>query len=854
MISNTIKTDFSSGSLDSSLQGRTDLPIYGRAVAKAVNWLVYATGPMKYRTGFRLVHTTRRNQDAVLIPFQYNDAESYAIEATPGYFRFYRNESIITEGAKNVTGITAAAPGVVTIASHGWSNGDEVVLEGITGMIELNNRSFVVRNATTNTFTLEDIYGASVDTSGYTAYASGGTASRVYEIKTPYEADWLDLLQHTQNANLMYLTSRRYEQRKLTRTSHTTWTLDRFARVNDPFTAAKTITGATQANPCSITVTSHGWATGDQVFIDSVVGMTELNNGWYTITSTGVNTFTLDGVDSSAYTAYSSGGKAERLSDGKYPRAVAFTDDSRIVYGGSEDNPETLWFSRGPSAGAIRFDDFTTGSADTDATTFTLAPIHGQADVIQWLGYSDKFLLAGTFGTVRRIYGATPEDPITPTSITAKSSNVHGTKATKPAVSGPLAFYIQRGGKYVRSYEYDFNVDGFFPVNRNLLNEEILRKRAAKIVDVRAEQDMLYAVVEDGKLAGHTYNAKENKAGWHEHIAGGTRAKILDAASIPRVTGNDRLWVVVERTTSSGTLRTVEVQTDFPDYPVRDDYNTLARDQSAEETAYKNWMYEMQKEAVHLDNAYTYDGSINAGGTLTPGAGATTIGTTDVVFTTGSALFSASDVGRELRKKFDIYGDGGGRAVITEYTSSTSVKCKITEAFDSVTAISAGDWEFTTSTVTGLWLFEGDSLAVYRDGAYVNDFTVTNGAITLDSQGAIIHVGNRYLGFIKSVSLEQGGVSGPAVNKPKDVAAVYARVQNTATGLKYGTSFYDLTDFNFRSAKDISSRPVPLRSGLAEQRYSDGWSRDKHLYVVQDLPQPATLLSLDVHAVVTDES
>ena len=40
----------------------------------------------------------------------------------------------------------------------------------------------------------------------------------------------------------------------------------------------KTITGITQANPGVITSNSHGYSNGDEVFIDSIVGMTELNS------------------------------------------------------------------------------------------------------------------------------------------------------------------------------------------------------------------------------------------------------------------------------------------------------------------------------------------------------------------------------------------------------------------------------------------------------------------------------------------------------------------------------------------------------------------------------------------------
>jgi len=74
-----------------------------------------------------------------------------------------------------------------------------------------------------------------------------------------------------------------------------------------------TITGASAESPCSITAVAHGLTTGDEVYISAVVGMTELNDEIYVITVVDDDTFTLDGIDASAYTAYTSDGTWELL-------------------------------------------------------------------------------------------------------------------------------------------------------------------------------------------------------------------------------------------------------------------------------------------------------------------------------------------------------------------------------------------------------------------------------------------------------------------------------------------------------------------------------------------------------------
>ena len=76
--------------------------------------------------------------------------------------------------------------------------------------------------------------------------------------------------------------------------------------------ASKTIAGATQANPCEINIVGHGYANGDVVMITSAGGMTQLNDKLYTVTKTGDDTFTLDGVDSSAFTAWTTGGSVTK--------------------------------------------------------------------------------------------------------------------------------------------------------------------------------------------------------------------------------------------------------------------------------------------------------------------------------------------------------------------------------------------------------------------------------------------------------------------------------------------------------------------------------------------------------------
>lgn len=79
---------------------------------------------------------------------------------------------------------------------------------------------------------------------------------------------------------------------------------------NVDFTVFRLIDNITQAsNGVVTTSSSHGFNTGDNIFISDVNGMTQVNNQYYTITVLTTTTFELN-VDTSGFTAYTSSGLA----------------------------------------------------------------------------------------------------------------------------------------------------------------------------------------------------------------------------------------------------------------------------------------------------------------------------------------------------------------------------------------------------------------------------------------------------------------------------------------------------------------------------------------------------------------
>lgn len=843
-LQNVTLHNFAAGELSPKMRGRYDLPVYYAGCERLFNFISQTQGPATYRTGTRFVNHTRRNNPANLISFQFNDEQAYELEFTEGYIRFFKDEAVIVESDTTITGATQANPVVITSASHGYSNGDEIFIYDVVGMTELNGKSYLVANVAANTYELQDSDGNNIDGTGYTAYTSGGVGQKIYEITTPYQEEHLFQLRVSQNADVMYIDHQWYEPRKLTRTGHTAWTLSLYTRTADPFLDKKTITAITQASPAVVTSASHGYSNGDYIIIETVVGMTEVNGCFFKVANVAANTFELqdiDGnnIDSTGYTAYVSDGYASDQT--LLPGVVAFYE-SRCWHARTGAEPESFWGSRTPDGSTTRYDDFTTGTDDDHAIAFTIgSSVSSEVNPIRFMAGTDQFLGMGTFGAIQKVTGDTATDPITPSSIHVRPTDFDGVEDIIPVVKDKSILYVQKGDRVFSSLEYDVIGDSYQSIDRTLVSDHITLGGVKQIAFQRGRPDVAWLVLDTGKLIGLTYKQKEDVSGWHQHKTDNGNDWFFSVSIMPRTDKQDQVWVVVKRTINGATKYYVEFFEDEPDIPERDDYYTGEDNEADDKAAFLRAMFEAQKTYVHVDSALTYDGrdaGSDAGATVTPAA----VSGTSVTFTAGASVFASTDVGREIWKEA-VSGAGTGRAVITAFVSGTEVTCKITENFDSTDTIPAGDWFLTTNSISGLDHLEGETVKIIIDGGTHTDKTVSSGSITLDHQGSMVHVGIGYRGILKSMNLEVGGTFGPAQTKRKNVYKCGIRFLNTL-GAKFGTRLYHMKQVLYRSTGDIISRPPPLRSGDEFVPFDDSWRQNKQMVVLQEEPLPCTVQML----------
>lgn len=449
--------EFDAGELASALEGRQDIERYNAGCRILENYLPLVVGPAVRRPGTTFVASTRYpDKLAVLLRFEYSTEQAYVLEFGDLYVRFYRNDGPLLESAKTISGATAANPVVLTVTGHGWSNGDDIEVTGVSGMTQLNGRRFRVANKTTNTIDLHDQHDAAIDGTGYSAYTSGGTGSRVYTLTTTYQESDLSGLKIAQSVDTLYVTHQEYVPRKLQRYGATNWLLSQIDFLDGPYlptntsqavlqaaatsgagvsvtcSTSKTITGAANNGSGSIRITSsaHGWKTGDKVDVASVTGTIEANGTW-AVTRVSANAYDLNG---SVFTnAYVSGGTAK-------PHIFESTDIGRLIrmkHSSTWGWGKIVSYVSGVSVTVDIFSAF--GAATTDTTDWRLGLYSSGGGYPTCVTiYEGRLFLGGCPLTPTRVDGSIAQDSAGVNYETFSPTRTDGTVTDAEALQYPL--------------------------------------------------------------------------------------------------------------------------------------------------------------------------------------------------------------------------------------------------------------------------------------------------------------------------------------------------------------------------------------------------------------------------------
>ncbi|MGY9059540.1 MAG: ubiquitin-activating E1 FCCH domain-containing protein [Candidatus Puniceispirillales bacterium] len=914
---------FVSGEFSAKLDGRTDFEKYASGCKTLENMLVHPQGAAARRVGTQFISEVKTSSAKTrLIPFEFSTTQTYVLEFGNTYIRMFKDKGQITEGDVTVTAITKANPGVVTANSHGYANGDFVILSSVIGMTEVNGKTFKVSNKATNTFELENVDGVDVDTSGFTTYSSDGDANRIYEITSPYLTAELFELKFAQSADVMYITHPNHEVMKLSRTGHTAWTLTEVAFTDGPYlptnTTATTITPqqTAAASGKTLTLSAVTGVNGGVGWLATDVGrILKFNSGKAIITArtnatVAVATITTAFTNTDATAAFNLGAFSDTTG---HPSCVSFFEQ-RLVFAGTTDEPQTLYFSKSGD-----YENMTTGTNADDAMVYTIAS--NQVNKIRYLK-AVRTLLIGTTGGEFSVSADGTDAAVTPTNVTIKRQSSHGAANVDAQPAGNAVLFLQRAKRKIRELAYNYDSDGYVAPDLTILNETVTNSGITEMAYQQAPDSILWCVRDDGVLAGLTYQRTDNVVAWHRHIIGGksdTGKNIIQQKI--NFTANS---TIVNGTANSITLASHGLATNDPIYyyaaanpitgissgslyyVIRTDANTIKLSLTAALSAAGTPISLTAPGTASTQSIYQ---GVNISSNVIYSA-AHGFKTRDVIFydNVGTTITGLSEnipyyVSRVDANQFKLYTDSNLVNVVSLTSAHTSEQVDNilqNAKIESVATISGdlnedelwiisqrwvngavrrfvecfSDFDFdetapedfkfldshlsysgvAVSSLSGLDHLEGETVSILADGATHATKTVASGAIALDRSATKVTVGLPYSSVLQTMRIEAGAgqYEGTAQAKIKRISKVVLRLFETV-GAKVGPSLDNLETVPFRTTSGAMDLPVStFLAGDKEVEFADDYNTDGFIFVKQEQPLPLTILALYPTIVTND--
>lgn len=352
--------------------------------------------------------------------------------------------------------------------------------------------------------------------------------AQVAELAAPWHAGILHQVAWTQNADTLLLVHPDMPPQRVTRTSHTSWSMAPWSFQREPFFrfALPEITMAASGSSGSVAITtsapvfdvSHAgqrFRLGGKVIRITLVSdsMHATADCEEVLTTIGPTT----DWDESAFSPAHG-----------YPATCCFHQD-RLVIGGSRDLPNRLWLSR--TGDLFNFD---LGSGlDDQAIEFGL--LSDQVNAIRGL-FSGRHLQVFTSGAEWMVSG----DPLTPSSIQLNRQTRVGSpidRMVPPVDVDGSTIFIARTGQGVYEFTYT-DVQQIYQANDlAILARHLVSTPQSMTYDQRAR--LLHMVMADGSLGTLTlFRAEEVTAWTRQETAGAFR-------TVAEVEGT--VWVVVER-------------------------------------------------------------------------------------------------------------------------------------------------------------------------------------------------------------------------------------------------------------------------------------------------------------------
>jgi len=448
---------------------------------------------------------------------------------------------------------------------------------------------------------------------------SGGSA---YEISSPYLTAELFDIKFAQSADVMYITHPNHQTRTLSRSGHTSWSLDAVSFTNGPFLdsniSTTTLTpSAAAVGSRTITASAVTGINGGSGFLTTDVGRQIRVGVGYGIITARTNTTV---VVATITTAFANGNANADWSLGAFSTTTGFPScvsffEQRLVFAGTTDEPQTIFFSA-----AGDYENMTTGTNAGDAMVYTIAA--NQVNAIRYMK-AVRTLVVGTTGGEYTVSADGTDASITPTNITIKRQSSYGSANVDAIPAGNAILFLQKARRKIRELQYNFDSDGYQAPDLTILNDSATNSGINEMVYQQEPGSIIWCVRDDGVLAALTYQRSENVIAWSRHIFGGVfgsgDAVCESAATISGDLTEDEVWVIIKRTVNGATKRYVECFSDF-DFDETDPTDFKFLDShlsySGSSTTTLSGLGHLEGQAVSI----LADGSVHANKTVSSGA------------------------------------------------------------------------------------------------------------------------------------------------------------------------------------------------------------------------------------------
>jgi len=845
-------TNFTGGELSPRLDGRNDLAKYASGCSTLENLVVYPHGSAARRPGTNFVaEVADSTKKTRLIPFEFSTTQTYMLEFSNLKIRVFKDNGAVLEGDKTISAITKANPAVVTATSHGYSNGDEVLISGVGGMTEVNGKRFLVADKTTNTFELQDKDGTDINSSGFTTYTSGGVSNKVFEITTPYlEAELFDL-KFAQSADVMYICHPNHEVEKLSRTGHTSWSLTDVDFTKGPFldpnTTATTLTPSSASTGSrTITASATTGINGGSGFLATDVGRQIHFNSGYGIITGRTNTteitvnVTTAFTNANAITNWFLGAFSDTTG---HPSCVTFFEQ-RLVFAATLNNPQTVYFSK---SGDYENMDANLGGtiADDGAIIYTIAS--NQVNAIRFMT-ATRTLIIGTAGGEFAVSGGGTDNAITPTNILIKKQSNHGAANVDAIAVGNATLFLQRARRKIRELAFNFDVDGYVAPDMTILAEHITEGGLTQVAYQQEPNQIIYATREDGELVGLTYQREQQVTAWHRHIFGGrfgiatlTVSDYANIANGTKLTLTKSDGTTVDFNSTTGTAGTNEFKTETNN-------NTTATNLKTAINAHANFTATVSSavvtitETAHEATGYLTIKSFDSTRLTATSEGKAMVDSVAVIPTDDKEYQTWVIVKRTIDGTTKRYVEYLNELDFDE-TDNTSFNF-----LDSALSYSGS----AATTISGLAHLEGQVVAILADGATHPNKTVNgSGEITLDRSAKNVKVGLAFTSLLQTMRLDAGSQNGTSQGKTKRIYDITVRMYESI-GIEVGPDLSNMERIPFRSSADLMDEGIPPFTGDKEVEFRGNYETDGFIFVRQTQPLPFTILSLYPRLVTND--